>query len=362
MPNVSKSTERKVVALYKAGEGKTPITQQCGIKAHQMYAILDKHRVPLRPRGTRSVSAKTKWPEATIREMCDLAERIPVTAVLARYPGLDSTTFWRYRTERGYESKRNIKSWDRRFFRKRNATVAYWAGFIMADGNLVIRSPGHSSVNLGVQETDEPHLERFRKAVGSTHSIVRVPSSTAYLSGQTIRSRPFRRIHMSGGATLPEDLAFWGVVSNKTYHWVEPQVTDRLLRHFLRGWFDGDGTTDYRKSGQQYFKVTGNRKALEWYADKLKELGVTADPYFTKPQGDGPACDMRINGRWQVLHIASVLYREGDECLPRKWTIALHPDWQKRKQAQMLCRPRTKPAGSNRRRQGTATRPSPRSA
>jgi hypothetical protein len=168
-----------------------------------------------------------------------------------------------------------------------------------------------------------------------------VPGKTAVLNGKTVHSKPFRRLHLSGGDSLPADLRAWGVVPRKSYHWVEPQIPDRLIRHFLRGWFDGDGTIDYRKTGQQYFKVTGNRQALEWYAGQLKRMGVAAAPYFTKPHGRGPACDMRINGRWQVLHIASLLYREGDECLTRKWAIASHADWRMRKQAGGRCRPRT---------------------
>lgn len=341
MPTSGKCTEQEVVNLYRSGEGKKPITEKCDITAHQMYAILRRHKIPLRPRGTRSVSAKTKWPENTIIEMCELAEEIPVAAVLARYPGLDHTTFWRYRTERGYESKQNIKPWDRRFFRKRNPAVAYWAGFLMAEGNLMVLSKGHSSVSLGVTATDEAHLQSFRDAVRSSHSIVAVPGKTAVLNGKAVRSKPFRRLHLSGGDTLPTDLRAWGVVPRKSYRWVKPQIPECLIRHFLRGWFDGDGTIDYRKTGQQYFKITGNRQALKWYAEQLKRLGVAAEPYFTKPHGGGPACDMRINGRWQVLHIAFLLYREGDECLTRKWTIASHADWQMRKHARVRCRPRT---------------------
>jgi hypothetical protein len=324
MASKSDRIEQQVVALYLAGEGKKPITETLGIKAYEMYAILAKHDVPLRPRGTRSASARMKWPEETIIEMCELAEELPITVILAHYPGLDNTTFWRYRKERGYKNKRNA--------------TAYWAGFVMAEGNLMVLSKGHSSLNLGVTATDEAHLKSFRAAVHSSHSIVAVPSKTAELNGKTIRSKPFRRLHLSGGDSLPTDLRAWGVVPRKSYCWVEPQIPDRLIRHFLRGWFDGDGTIDYRKNGQQYFKVTGNRQALEWYAGQLKRLGVAADPYFTKPHGRGPACDMRINGRWQVLHVASLLYREGDECLPRKWGVASHPDWRMRKQAPVLRR------------------------
>lgn len=327
---ISRSLEKRVVALYRAGEGKQSICGQTGVTAWVLYRILEENGIKRRPRGTRSKSSRYRWTDEQLLEMCEARERLPVARVEKLY-GMDDTTLWRHCKRLGYDSKRLKLPWDRRFFEKKTAIVAYWAGFLLADGNVFLRSPKSTQLTLSVSRVDEMHLTCFREHIKSEHAIQQRAGTRVVVRGRRGTSRPQAVLTVSGDASLAKALRVWGIVPNKTKNWCEPNVPPQLLRHFLRGWFDGDGTLAFKGDNNQYFKVTGNHKALRWYLAQLKSLGHSAEAYFTKSPPGSSACDMRINGRWQVLRVAAILYRRGDLCLDRKWVIANHPDWRRRR-------------------------------
>jgi len=325
----SSELEKRVVDLYLAGEGKQSIRSQTGVSAWVLYRILKEHGVKRRPRGTRSKSCRFRWTEEELRKMCEDRERLPVAVVEEIY-GMNDTTLWRHAKRLGYGSKRQKLPWDQKFFTRSSPAVAYWAGFLMADGNVFVRSPRITQLTLGIGEVDRIHLEAYRTALKSEHAIQQRAGTAVNVAGRTGRSRPQVILTVSGEGDVATALRRWGVVPNKTRNWVEPKIPRRLLRHFLRGWFDGDGTLSFHDHRNQYFKVTGNRHALRWYLKQLQLLGHPGDAYFTKSLPGSVACDMRINGRRQVLRIAALLYRKGDLCLERKWSIAQHADWRHR--------------------------------
>lgn len=326
----TKTLERRVVSLYLAGEGKQSVCKQTGVSAWVFYRILEDHGIARRKRGTRSASCRYRWTDKQLLEMCEARERLPVARVQKLYD-IDDTTLWRHCKRLGYGSKRLKLPWDRDFFSRQTPEVAYWAGFILADGNVFVRSPKSTQLTLSASRIDSNHIAAFRKAIKSSHRIQERAGADVSVRGRKGRSRPQVVITVSGDGSLAAALRQWGVVPNKTRHWVEPKIQSRLLRHYLRGWFDGDGTLAFKGDRNQYFKVTGNRKALEWYLKQLQALGHPASAYFSKSLPGSSACDMRINGRWQVLRVAALLFRDGDRCLLRKWAIADHPDWKLRR-------------------------------
>ena len=61
---------------------------------------------------------------------------------------------------------------------------------------------------------------------------------------------------------MATDLAKYGIIPRKTGHEFLPidEIPDNLIRHFIRGFFDGDGTYvfcskyAYRKERKKYFE------------------------------------------------------------------------------------------------------------
>jgi len=109
---------------------------------------------------------------------------------------------------------------------------AYWLGFIYADGS--VRKIGNSgSLRIGLVKEAKLHLEKFSKAVkydGHIHGPDKTGKYTIDLSHPK----------------LIADLINKGVVPRKTWCVSYPNIPKEFNRHFIRGWFDGDGTTGIR--------------------------------------------------------------------------------------------------------------------
>lgn len=104
----------------------------------------------------------------------------------------------------------------------------YWGGFLAADGNV----DSKKRIRLMLQYDDIGHLEKFKELLGSTHMIA---SNTDQYNRCS-----FEFTHKK----MCEDLERnFNIVPNKTDKLVFPShLTTEQLRHYIRGYFDGDGS------------------------------------------------------------------------------------------------------------------------
>ncbi len=107
---------------------------------------------------------------------------------------------------------------------------AYWLGFIAADG--CIRERGKRGVNkslvIQIHKKDVDHLNKFKDFLRSDHRI------TNYLDYVAINVNY---------TTICDDLAKYHIVPRKTHILKFPwHINPDLYRHFIRGFFDGDGS------------------------------------------------------------------------------------------------------------------------
>ena len=105
---------------------------------------------------------------------------------------------------------------------------AYWLGFLYADGYV---NANEDKIELCLAEKDFHHLEKFKNFIGLPNKICYRATTKAYR--YSFRS-----------TNCKQDLIKQGCVPKKSLILHFPtteQVSDALLRHFLRGYFDGDG-------------------------------------------------------------------------------------------------------------------------
>lgn len=107
---------------------------------------------------------------------------------------------------------------------------AYWLGFIYADGNVY-----KNTVCLKLGKKDKYHLTKFKNNLNATYKIESKNEGQAY------------RILLSS-KKLCYDLKKHGVVPNKHDKLIFPNISDNLIRHFIRGFFDGDGWICFSKN------------------------------------------------------------------------------------------------------------------
>jgi hypothetical protein len=109
---------------------------------------------------------------------------------------------------------------------------AYWLGFLVADGCIF-----DNAVLLSLQAGDVEHIEKFRRDIGSTHSVA-VRDQPPNKLVKIARPTAFFRVRSS---RMVSDLAKCGVVPRKSLI-VEPwDGPAELMRHYWRGVIDGDG-------------------------------------------------------------------------------------------------------------------------
>jgi len=115
---------------------------------------------------------------------------------------------------------------------------SYWLGFLYADGYIRERVNGNS-LEMKLSQLDIGHLELLKKCIESSHPIKLGVSKTKGKNGKE---------HFSHMATLSmysnslvESIKKQGVHSRKTFTIDKPNIKEEYYRHFIRGFFDGDG-------------------------------------------------------------------------------------------------------------------------
>lgn len=132
---------------------------------------------------------------------------------------------------------------------------AYFLGFITADGCV---HSNKGKIEISLSECDVAILYKFKEALGGkTPELGYRP--------YTVRQNVYRLTLCS--KTMASDLISWGITPNKTHTLkiVRP-IPDNLLRHFLRGFWDGDGHIR-----DKCFEIL---IASETFADQVQDFAV----------------------------------------------------------------------------------------
>lgn len=131
------------------------------------------------------------------------------------------------------------KSLDSSFFNEINMEEkAYWLGFLYADGYI----GKNNSIELAVKESDSSHLAKFKKDIQSQHKICRKRIN--------LKDKCYYACRMSfKDKQMSDSLKKLGCINEKTLSIEMPQLDSKeMYRHFIRGFFDGDGHIEHRRN------------------------------------------------------------------------------------------------------------------
>lgn len=176
---------------------------------------------------------------------------------------------------------------------------AYWLGFIMADGCI---SRGRSLM-IRINERDLTHLKKIQKTL-SSNSKIRYERDK--IVNFTVHSR-----------TLCTDLAQYGIVDNKTFTTKIPDIPKYLIRHFIRGLFDGDGSLSInnKKRTAHFTIAASNILATQIQDVMVDEIGLSKNKLIQRSS----ILIVSYGGRKQVLKICDWLYKDATVYLDRKY-------------------------------------------
>jgi DNA-binding transcriptional regulator WhiA len=147
---------------------------------------------------------------------------------------------------------------------------AYWLGFLYADG-YINDKPSEYALEIGLIRSDKDHIELFSKYIKSNYLIKDRIISKKYLkkNGKYCESSHLRIYNKK----VVEDLIDKGCTNNKSWTITFPNFLEHNLeRHFIRGYFDGDGSICKKGPNQYVVNICGNElfiNALKCVLDKF---------------------------------------------------------------------------------------------
>lgn len=194
---------------------------------------------------------------------------------------------------------------------------AYWLGFIYADGSVIKREFNKHCLTIGLKEDDFNHLEKFCEALETNNR----PTFYKCKSAKT-----GRQVRIDVSCTkMCLDLINLGCVPNKTYEKIRiPEIDKSLIRHFIRGYIDGDGwvVCNKLKHVNSYNRNIGiiskHINILEDIASEFEKVGIECsvlprETWFV----------LNAYGQENLLKLIDYLYRDSTIYLQRKYIKAM---------------------------------------
>lgn len=180
---------------------------------------------------------------------------------------------------------------------------AYWLGFLYADGSVGSKE---DKIELGLSEKDLKHIEKFKNFMNITNKISYRKNTKSYrISFRSIKCK--------------QDLINKGCVPKKSLVLKFPnenQVPKELIKHFIRGYFDGDGWfTNTEKCFQ--IGIIGTENFIKGFLDTVENINKE-NKIFKVHREDGAKRYM-FGSYNDVLNFLNWIYKDSKIYLDRKY-------------------------------------------
>ena len=186
---------------------------------------------------------------------------------------------------------------------------AYILGFVYADGSI---SDVNNTLNISLKASEKSFLEEINQLMESNYKLFL--SKGRYNSSCPITDK----IRLSiCSKQIVNDLISIGCIPRKSDTLQFPKIREDLLCHFMRGYFDGDGTVFLHLKKHIHFGIIGTYEFCKSYIDVLKlDVKIYKEKRTTKN-----VWYINIGNKKTVLKIFNFLYKEHSICLKRKYDI-----------------------------------------
>lgn len=221
-------------------------------------------------------------------------------------------------------------SYNEKYFEKiDNEHKAYWLGFLYADGYVepIYRKDKIKAfrIEISLSEIDRPLLEAFAADIETN---AKISDKTNRIDGKEYRSCRLR----VNNTKMCRDLIALGCTTKKSLTLLFPTcniVPQEYLRHFIRGYFDGDGCVYYRersvvdsRNNKKYNRtdllvsIVGTKDFLSEMSNILKAEDINF--HFNKYGHCGKSFEIRLNKRNELHNFYNYLYADATIFLDRK--------------------------------------------
>lgn len=309
----SKTSQERLDEKYKEaksryinGESIKNICKDLNIGTRFLSNRLQLDNIKIRGKSSTSVNID----EDTMIKIIDLYNKGNSIRTISDKLKINRHTISRELKQRGIDIKRKKYTSQEDIFEVIDTEEkAYWLGFLYADGYI---SKLNDNVQLIIQNRDYDHLCKFKEFCKSDHPIKYTEHvrDTGYIVKANSISIYSKKMH--------SDLINKGCYVCKTpmiKFPTEKQVPHEMMRHFIRGYMDGDGTIGIDKTNI-FVGFVGTTEFL----DGLQKIFKTNNKLF-KTGKNNIAFTYKVKGNIKALNILNYLYDDATIYLERKHEI-----------------------------------------
>ena len=210
---------------------------------------------------------------------------------------------------------RSLRTKNHGFFKKWSEEMAYILGFITADGNIM-KSRYSYYLQFCLQKRDIDILNKMRKILAPKNKF------SHYKPENTLSFKV-------GSTTIYKDLLKLGITANKTFSVKPPKIPKEYLRHYLRGFFDGDGCINiFRRndsvSSFPSVRIVGNIDMISYVRKVFNNLtNSKLKAYKTKSKYGNTMGALNYTCK-NAVKILDFLYKNSNIYLDRKYKKYLY--------------------------------------
>lgn len=188
---------------------------------------------------------------------------------------------------------------------------AYWLGFLYADGYV---SEKNGTVEITLQEGDVEHLNKLKNQL--------CPLNPITLRQVKLKDKLFNSYRLTiCNKQITNDLVSQGCVQKKSLVLQFPKLPIELERHFIRGYFDGDGSVG-KYSNKLYLSLCSGSESFLAHIHSIFNRDI---PKYTitavKKDIRSNVYNIQKGGNPSVFAILDYLYSNSSIYLIRKYAF-----------------------------------------
>lgn len=186
---------------------------------------------------------------------------------------------------------------------------AYWLGFFYADA---YNKETTGQIVIELQEGDKEHLYKCAKFFGKPREpFMRLKNKGKYTA---------YRLELNG-RYLSNSLKAKGCHQTKSFNIIFPNwLPEKLIRHFIRGYFDGDGCI-YTHQDQLGIMIVSTKEMITSLSQVIKH-NTLANPHISYPERyKNNTCRLDFGGSRQVKRFCEWIYKDATIYLDRKYDL-----------------------------------------
>jgi hypothetical protein len=199
------------------------------------------------------------------------------------------------------------RSYDQHFFNSVDTeSKAYWLGFLYADGCVQHKPTGQKIISLAVK--DKEVIDKFIEAVKGDFT--------------TKTYKDVHTVHLTS-TMMFDSLVNHGCIPRKSLVLKFPNLPDNLVNHFMRGYFDGDGSVfithpkNHNKTNTVYKSIgVGICGTEEFLSTYNKYLGFNEAKKDKRKEGN--VWYLSASGTKKIKQFYDFIYRDATVFLTRK--------------------------------------------